>query len=375
MTGARREIPLVTQGISGEIFPTVSDGSAGCAGEPWEAETFGIDRLSLSFPVASFDPFSFTSESVARHSDGGATVARRYAKTYTLTEDYKGVAVMVGVSETSRGWTGKVECNPSRFFDPAGCSLVGPHAFLRFVPHALSLMVAAHGIEPLRPYPEWRVKRLDLARDFRGVSQPGVLIDALRPLKRKYARKVDVFYDPHQGGAQTLSVGTNARMVRLYDQHAAYADKGAPAGSLRWEAQLRGDFLKATGVEQVGDLSVPVLGYLATGSWEWSKCGTTVSHARSVARQVDGLVQSGDLSPAKAQRLLGQMVAEATGMTWASDRKTVAEYGVWKERLGCTPATDLLQALFNGEARVEARLDWQTGHEVLTEEDRAAEAA
>lgn len=367
MSGRAAEIPSVTQGDFGEIFPVGSEGSPWSAGEQWEAETYGVDRISLSFPVASFDPFSFTSESVARHSDGGTTVARRYAKTYVFTEDFRGVSVMVGVSETAHGWSGKVECNPSRFWNPAGCALVGPHAFLRYVPYVLSLMVASHGIESLRPFPEWRVKRLDLARDFRGVSQPGVIIDALRPLHRKYARKVDVFYDPQQGGAQTLSVGTNSRMVRLYDQHAAYADKGAPEGSLRWEAQVRADFLKARGVEQVRDLSVPALDHLASSSWEWSRCGTTVSHAQSVARQVDGLVRTGELSPAKAQRLLGQMVAEATGMTWTSDRKTVAEYGRWKARLGCTPATDLLQELFNPGAKVEARLDWTAGLEVVTQ--------
>lgn len=372
MRGGAAEIPYVTQGISGEIFPIGADGAAGWAGEPWEAETVGIDRLSLSFPVVSFDPFSFTSESIARHRDGGATVARRFSKPYALEGPYKGVSVMVGVSEGPHGWVGKVECNPSRLFDPAGCALVGPHAFVRFVPHVLSLMVASHGIEPLIPYPEWRVKRLDLARDFRGVSQPGVLIESLRPLHRNHARKVNVFFDPRQGGAQTLSFGSDARLVRLYDQYAAYRDKGAPSGSVRWEAQLRSDFLEDNGVRCVADLSTPALDHLATSLWEWSMCGVTVSHTQSVADRIDQFVQGGELSPAKAQRLLGQMVAEAWGKTWTSDRKTVADYKRWKERLGCTPSTDLLQALHNSETRVEARLDWDSGREVVTETASAA---
>jgi hypothetical protein len=52
-------------------------------------------------------------------------------------------------------------------------------------------------------------------------------------------------------------------------------------------------------------------------------------------------------------------------MTWTSDRKTTAEYTRWTDRLGCTPSTDLLQALHIGTERVEAALDWATGLETL----------
>lgn len=133
--------------------------------------------------------------------------------------------------------------------------------------------------------------------DFRGVSQPDVIIESLRPLKRKYARKVNRFFDPQQGGAQTLSVGTDARMVRLYDQRAAYEDKGAPQGSVRWEAQTRSDFLDRRGIKQVADLSVPALVHLATSLWDWSMCGFAVSHSQGVADRIDGLVRQRRVVP------------------------------------------------------------------------------
>lgn len=266
------------------------------------------------------------------------------------------VRVFVGVASIADRLIGKVECNPSRLDDPAGCSLLP----LDGLGWAVQVMAeyAAQLVEPGGPLDAWRVKRIDLARDFRGVRDPARYVHGLRPVHRPYARRVGVWSDPSSGNAQTLHAGSGAGMVRLYDQHEAYAHRGAPAGALRWEVEARSDWLgRIADVRTVADLQPSTLDGLMVDRWEWSAMGHEVASAVGLVERVGQL----GLSPAREQRLIGQLVQECYGVAPRLASKQASEYRKLKRQLGLVPSVDLLQVA--GHER--SRLDWWSGQEVL----------
>ncbi|MFT4287432.1 MAG: hypothetical protein QM595_07295 [Nocardioides sp.] len=361
---------------------------------------FGIDRLSLSVPVAAVaaEDHWWTSRAVTagRRSmsavlrgvdpdhavvvhqadrtparDGDAVAPRRGPESRQARDDESGAAVMVGVMEMPQGgYWAKIEANPSRLLDPAGCSLCPIEA----VPEVVDWLWATlrEWVEPSCEVHEAKVKRLDLARDFEDVSMPAAYVRGLLNERRPYARRSFVYNDPARGAAETLFVGSGSGGVRLYDQHAAYAEKGAREGSVRWEAELRSGWLERQSLYTVEDLYSPdLLHSIAWDRWDWSRMGVAVTGTANVAQLVarlprEGLLASpgGRPSWAKADRLLGMLVREAFGVPGEASKNTVTEYRRMKRALGVLPTIDLFQA--DGlSVSTMARLDFATGREVV----------
>lgn len=342
----------------------------------------GCDRLSLSFPVVGFDRSAFDKMNGRQTGDGEweidtySTMLRPHPELDgdETRGDYNGAAVMVGLKQVGPRWWGKVETNPSRFVDPAGCGLL-PLLAIPDAVEACERAVWGLGVVPAVDAEAWRVKRVDVARDFEGVSAPGFYVQGLAALRRSYNKRSGVWSDAQCGAAQTLHVGSGAGMVRLYDQHAAYADKGADPGRLRWECEARPGWLDRHGVRVVSQLSVGRCEDIAADRWEWSRMGTEVTGAVNVVDRIDRLVTAGGyhdkrtgtwqkMSPAKARRLLGDLVAESLGAAWSSSNDARAEYERLKRHLGVVPSAELFQG---ADVRVAGRLDFEQGVEILTE--------
>lgn len=334
---------------------------------------FGVDRLSLSFPVASMseDPEDWPLVSVAQQGTVGERWSR--GRMFTAADPVTGeagkVTVYVGVTDVAGKPWAKVETNPSRFVDPSGCGLL-PLAQLE---PAVNVLAATAQLlcKPAEPVRHWRVKRVDLARDFRGIGEPWFYVQGLLHVHRPYARRQYIYSDPGKGNAQTLWAGGKAGGARLYDQHEAYAEKGAPEGSLRWEVEARGgskSWLDSCGIRSAADLvsEADALYRLAETRWEWSGMGREIA---SVSATVDALrhwvePRTGKpLSEAKRKRLLGDLLEEACGVRApASSPNAESEYRRMKRDLGfaMVPAIDQLVAAGN----VRGRLDWESGTEV-----------
>lgn len=337
-------------GAATGTFPPLTEGESV---PTWNvtASGVGVDRLSFSFPVSDWQDLGRW-DSVRTDRAGEFTAQVQVGEPNTPL-------VMVGLTTIEGQPWGKVECNPSRFVDPKGCGLLPP----RDLPGALSVMWAAAG-EMTRPscrLGDARLRRVDVARDFRGVTSPALYVEGLQPLKRPYARKSATFNDPARGSAQTLYVGSKAGTVRLYDQHAAYADKGAPEGSLRFEIEAHKGWLQSAGARYVSELDAVVVGKLARERWEWSQMGTTVSGPVNAVQVLQRQVQAGELKQATADRLLGVMVRQSFG--FGQQTKT----SEWRHRqvmhgLGLTAG-----ALWNDDLSRQAsgRLDFETGTEFL----------
>jgi hypothetical protein len=207
-----------------------------------------------------------------------------------------------------------------------------------------------------------RLKPADVARDFRGVTASALYVEGLGPIKRPYARRSLTYNDPRKANAQTLFVGSNASGVRLHDQHAAYADKGAPEGSLRFEIEARTGWLEKIGARTVAGLDAISCARLAADRWEWSRMGTMVTGPVNAVQLLQREVQAGKVTQVVADRLLGAMVRRSFG--YGKEARTSEwRYRDIADRLGMTA-----DALWSDELSRQAsgRLDFNTGTEELS---------
>lgn len=332
----------------------------------------GCDRLSLSFPVAGFDPTAFDRASMERDGMSETVEVGSWLGHVRPGKDtkYAGAAVTVGVRKVAGAWWGKVETNPSRFVDPAGCGLLPLHLTDRAI-EALQDVVWSKGMIPATDVEDWRVKRLDIARDFTEVSAPEFFIRGLEPLHRTYARRKGVWSDVDCGSAQTLHVGSGAGMARLYDQFAAYAEKGAERGDVRAEFEFRDGWLGGAGVVTVSDLDQRKCEDLVARRWPWSRFGEVVTGQSNVGIAVGRIVQAGGyadetgewrkVTPAKARSFLGYLWQQSSGIAWGTSNDAHSDYERLSRHLGVHPGADLLGA---PDVEVAARLDFESGREI-----------
>lgn len=315
----------------------------------------GLDRLSLSFRCADFNrsDSQWDGYSRKRRPEG-------FCETFSKSERVGGVNVFVSVQEVPEAkagrWWGKVEANPSRVVDPDGVGLAGVDQ----LPAVLDVMALAAGIEmsPAEPVEDWRVKRLDLARDFEDVEDPGRMIRGLGPVHRPYARLNMIHADPQRNRAETLMVGSGAGVVRLYNKHTESKGRAAE-GTVRWEVEARKDWCQKNGdIGRVRDLTDEKTRQLAVERWEWSQMGVEV--ASSVGRLVRATARSG-LTERERVFFVGWLMCEAGGQPVRGlSRMTETKYRKLQRDLGIAAPMDLTSAV-----EVVSRLDWESGRELL----------
>lgn len=323
-------------------------------------QTYGVDWLTVSFPIEA------DGSCLDKAGDAGGPVGGSFSRSVTVSSPDGDAWVGLHVYRSRADeWRCSVACNPSRIADPTGYGLVDPRTFLDETVVLLTQVVDEQGIRPSLLPPDWQVRRLDLARDFRTTTEISVIMEALRAPRRAYANTGILYFNPRNNAAESLYVGTGSRMVRLYDQRGAHPNKQVPPGSLRWEAELRESYLKDHGVRTVADLTEAKLDALAATFWSWSRCGVEYALAANVPRELDRLVDHHELSPAKARTLWGDLWAEAEGFSWNMSSKTRKEYDGWKARLGLTATPDLRAVLIGKGGTSRARLDWASGTEVI----------
>jgi hypothetical protein len=315
----------------------------------------GVDRLSVSFPVVDHEP-DLSAWSSVRTSNPGTDQAAETLTGFVRLDG--GAQVMVGCQfvPATGAWVGKVEYNPARVVDPEGHSLATADQTLSTLEEVRILAGAFVQVNG----PDWmhqRVRRMDTAKDFDGIGRPGALLAGLATVHRPWSRKNNLFNDSSRAGAQTLSVGGGQSGVNLYDKHAE--TKGAvAAGTLRWEARNRSGWLERYGeIKHVNDITTDRLEALAMNRFDWSGMGVEVT----VADEVVERVLRSDLSGADQRGLLGWLLMASVGKESPMSSRTAAKYRAAARRLGIA----LDPAMFEGGEAFRARLDWETGTEVL----------
>jgi hypothetical protein len=316
---------------------------------------FGVDRLSLSFPVREFDRDLASWGSVTESLSRDGQRVSRYGASLELDG---GASVFVGVLDRSDAPSrpiGKVEFNPSRVEDPEGCSLAPvascESAVLSAVGAAFELLTVDQGLR----VEDLSVKRLDVARDFHDVSSPSATLRALGPVNRPWSRKNAVFSDPAAHGAQTLYVGSGAGGARAYDKHVETGGVAAP-GTVRFEAECRSGWCdRYGGIVRLGDLDEDSVGRLALDRWEWSAMGVEVT---STAGVVEAVGQSG-LSRREQAMFLGWLVSQSTAYAYEPSSASLAKFRRLQRSLGIAVGPEAVASV-----GFVSRLDWESGSEV-----------
>jgi len=315
----------------------------------------GIDKLSLSFGVKDFagEPSSW-SKHFDSFSPDGVKVTETFSRTVELADGpsvFCSVQRRLDVSERAPV-RAKIEFNPSRVVDPAGFSLAGVEASMDAA--GVAVRSVFPWVQPfeMAGYSSYKVKRIDVAKDFHGVLSPGVLIRGLGPIPRKWARRNSVWADPHSHGAQTLSVGSGAGMVRLYDKFEETEHKVEP-GTVRWETEAHGDWAANYGaIRTAADLNDENVATLAADRWEWSLMGVEI---KSTAGVVDVLARS-DLSGRQQATFLGWLVTQNTPYAFVPASKALAKYRRIQRELNIVLGPDVLNSV-----GFSSRLDWESG--------------
>lgn len=325
----------------------------------------GIDRLSLTFPVESFDQDAEHWDQVAVSKSGRHGQKVTYGRSIRAEDGrqvFVGVAVLDDVDDKSpsnpqgQKIVGKVEMNPSRLADPGSWELHGAEAVPAAVDFAHERALSL--VQPEAEQDEWKVSRVDVARDFRGVSDPSRLLRALAPIHRPYAKRNLVHADPSKFGAQTLMVGSGAGVVRCYDKHAETKGK-APEGTLRYETEARSGWASQYGgIAKLSDLTAGSALALAWDRWNWSSLGAEVGGVAAIVQKVGTLTE---LSARQRAMFIGWALMEASGQGWGS-KQTLANMRRLQRRLGLAIAPD---ADLHDSDGVVVHLDFATGREVV----------
>ena len=314
--------------------------------------TTGVDRLSVSFPVDWIDPEEGVWEDMSQ-----TRVTPEYERTrLRAREGPFFVSVETLPPEAPYGAMGKVEWNPSRIVDPEGWGVVPPGEALLTVGAAKA--AAETRVRPVWETEDWKVKRLDVTRDFEASDEPSSLIRALSTVHRKFARLNLLHADAKRNGAQTLMVGTRKQgLTRLYDKHAE-TNGAAPEGTVRWELEARSGWCQRYGdIQRLGDVNGESVEALGVERFEWSGMGSEVSS--SVSRLVQLVTDCDELSDHDQTMFLGYLLQQASGFEPSLNRKTLGKYRRVQRALGIV-ACDLTSTV-----EVVRRLDWDSGREVL----------
>lgn len=317
-------------------------------------EGFGLDRVSVSFPVSDYEREGAAWSTVTATAPGTPERVLRFGASVAIPST--DAACFVGIRDSKHqgvAW-GKVEVNPSKVVGtaPRPCSSRELGSVVRScIDAAGSLVTSSASVD------EMRVKRLDVARDFEGVSDPALYVRGLASAHRPWARRSFVYSDPQRNLAETLFVGSGAGGCRLYDKHRE-SPETVPEGRVRWEAECRGAWLERyAGVRTVADVSDRAVVGLGWDRWRWSSMGAEVAAGEALIARV----QASALTPAQQRAFLGWLLEEAFGAPGAAHRNTAGRYRRWARELGVAVSP----ALFRSEVAITGRLDYGDGSEVL----------
>ena len=226
---------------------------------------------------------------------------------------------------------------------------------------------AAERVPAVDGFESCMVNRVDLVRDFDGVTRQMETLRSFSTLKPKGRATSRLYQDASRGGAPTLTVGNGARHGTLYDKQAECRGKGESAkvismaeGRLRFEARIRKYQLRKSGIGQVVDLEERKLQAMRRQVFEWVGYDREVTGMSKVLASV---MSNGELSQREKLSAIGYFVATAHGVPTGDvvSKNTATKYRRVAEELGLildpNSADELGTCLL--------RLDYDRGREVV----------
>lgn len=342
--------------------PTNSREKAAFIGSAGPLPGAGIDMLTVSFPVTGYDAGHriWTNHKVKPPrlmSKNRGVVECRWGNVYPVQGQPARVGIcVVRDMEDELTLHGQVFFNPSRMIDANGYGLASVKETLDAFSTVLTMLDDCVTADDLGDLSIYKVKRIDVARDFRGVRNPSATIRGLAPLPRKWSRRCVLYTKGSTNHAETLEVGTEGSgFVRLYDKCAE--TKGAvETGTLRWEVEAHERWAQAFGgLTTLEDLASIGIDLLAGNRWDWSAMGAEVASVGEVVKAVVG----SDLKDREATFFLGWLIRQGTPYPSSLSSGTLGKYREHQRKLGIGVADGVWTVPASS-----VRLDWETGREI-----------
>ncbi len=317
---------------------------------------FGVDKIAVSFPVTGCAPDGDWATVTTRNRHDGPQLSRS-SSVAIGPGDYPAMIGVADIPATGQQWA-KVELNPSRVWDPTGHSVATAAESVAAVDAAIARAMSESLFVPaIGSVEEANVKRLDVTRDFAGVTDAAALIGGLIGVHRAYGRQSMVYFDPARKGAQTLRVGGKADLVLLYDK--AAETEGQAADTVRFESRCRGWAARYGGISKVSDLDDEHVDTLGWDRFDWSGMGTSVeSNMQGLAEAVHAM----GLPQMTEQRLIGYLVQRACGIPQKLSNDSAAKYRRLAREGGVSMALDGMESEGPG---ISVRLDAVEGRAVV----------
>lgn len=331
--------------------------------EPSNFEPVGVDTVTIRGALTDYDDRQVR---LLRRVDADGVLYERVTGTrYDLPS---GIALTVDFWNNQRP-DGRVEFSVPRYLHRT--NLVP--ASVSDVRDALDMIYAdsADFVRWAGPPDTLRVTRLDLARDFKGVTEIPRLLDRLHLTRGQRAGKSARWADNNRGGAETLTRGFPRQWrANLYDkQHEVLsrvrrekhplrleellADAEQAMGRLRFEVQLRLEALKTNHLRLIGDVTNVDLSEVAGQYFCRAGFDAPVGGRTEIERALADMSASPDFK--YVQAVLGQLLLDSLAVEATSAPNTVRRYRGIARKYNLSPATLGLT--------VEApmRLDFATG--------------
>ena len=318
-------------------------------------EFLGIDKVKLAFPIAVSAAHRLLASS-GKNVDGFARafLHNNYERLRHNRDNLWQGAVAV---QPEHGAMGFVEFNPSRWLDPTGWSpapLLQAQSVIGLVWESVSSV-----FEPTVDLSEAKVRRLDIARDFEGVSQPNHYLKRLDTNARAFRTLQRTHFVSGKNEGWTIQL-TNAsgKHIRLYDKHRQTRGR-APEGTVRFEVELH-KWLTNNGssIKTVPDITPEAVCRTARYWWNESRFGAPLTTPDEIYRHICGSLEGKRNSASLAISVYGYYCRKQEGDETLDLSSSTRRY--YEQTLRLAEAS----LLRDGSSRSTRALNLETGREV-----------
>lgn len=302
---------------------------------------YGIDYLRISFPV----PFGVIRCTKVfpdlKRWPNGTTTTSSSLKLYNGSQ-WIWIAVYGRPHRPSapEEYYCSVSFNPARFVDPDGILLCSADDLPTVVDHVLSWVERRVLFYEDMSHDLIRVKRLDVASNFYGVTSPARVLRALEHVPRPYAKR-NRLYRSRSGVPETLRAGSKtAGWASLYNKRNEVLNRKGfkpsripDPGTMRFEVQGYKGWLAQHGIKTLADVTTTTVGNLSSERGYWFGLEREIMSAKKASE----VLAASDLTNAMKGKLLTFIYNTLRGDDLGVSNQTAASYTKTLLGLGITP--------------------------------------
>jgi hypothetical protein len=308
----------------------------------------GLDRIEIAFVIARPD-FTEPEWQIDVFRRGGSEMIRATRFVMALSASVKVVAYGHSAAHLFSCY---LNFNPARVVDPLGIGLCRARDVIPIIKEIL--LCERRWLRALRDVDDMEVRRIDVARNFYGISDPGHYIIGLESFPRPRAQRNYVDRGS-RGEPEALKAGSKTGgWAQLYDKHRKSPGRALP-GTMRFEVQARRYWAEHYGgIVTVGDVTNRATRQLLHERAGWFGLESKVVNLETATE----IIVCSDYSPTTQRNLLKFIIDQAHGRPPAVCEKTASTYRNLLRELQISPM------LSHQGHRSEMRLDLESGSEV-----------